>query len=137
MKTIFQKLTAAMIIVAMSFMFQSHRGDACPQGPIPECSLDFSGMTTYYPHEYDCHWFFQCSDGVAYCWPCPDGLHWNTELNVCDWPYHANCLAGCRRVCWEWDNIHLGGISFPRSCGTCSIVPFATPSGRNSYCVKN
>jgi hypothetical protein len=63
----------------------------CPDGPIPECPFPDGNDSVYYPHPNDCHWFFQCSNGEAYCKVCPADLHWNTVLNVCDWPHDAGC----------------------------------------------
>ncbi|GJQ66565.1 hypothetical protein Trydic_g4545, partial [Trypoxylus dichotomus] len=29
--------------------------------------------------------------GSVHDMPCPDGLHWNTILDTCDWPWNAGC----------------------------------------------
>ena len=59
----------------------------------------------YYPHLQNCEMFVRCDQvsnfenglmivsyqsGLSEL-TCPDGLHFNTQLNVCDWPSKANC----------------------------------------------
>ncbi|CAG0902941.1 unnamed protein product [Darwinula stevensoni] len=51
-----------------------------------ECKKPDCGEGTYFQHPEDCGSFCQCSNGKAYYFACPDGLMFNTELNVCDWP---------------------------------------------------
>ncbi|MCL2692931.1 MAG: chitin binding domain-containing protein [Rikenellaceae bacterium] len=59
----------------------------CPEGPFPDCT---SGVS-FFPHPTDCHWFFHCQNGVAYCHKCPADLHWNVTLDTCDFPHQAGC----------------------------------------------
>ncbi|XP_069691017.1 peritrophin-1-like [Periplaneta americana] len=63
----------------------------CPAGPIPACPYPDPALSVFFPHPNDCNWFFHCSNGVAYCKQCPANLHWNVELNTCDYPYRAGC----------------------------------------------
>nr|XP_022920113.1 probable chitinase 10 [Onthophagus taurus] len=60
----------------------------CPNDPCPKENGDFPH---YFAHPETCGRFCQCDWGVAYDMPCPDGLHFNTKLNVCDWPADAGC----------------------------------------------
>ncbi|XP_071053326.1 chondroitin proteoglycan 2-like [Onthophagus taurus] len=60
----------------------------CPNDPCPKENGDFPH---YFAHPESCGRFCQCDWGVAYDMPCPDGLHFNTKLNVCDWPADAGC----------------------------------------------
>ncbi|XP_071053733.1 peritrophin-1-like [Onthophagus taurus] len=60
----------------------------CPNDPCPKENGDFPH---YFAHPETCGRFCQCDWGVAYDMPCPDGLHFNTDLNVCDWPADAGC----------------------------------------------
>ena len=60
----------------------------CPDGEVPICHLP-DGV--FFPHPNDCEWFFHCSNNVAYCMKCPADLHWNVELETCDYPYRAGC----------------------------------------------
>ena len=68
-------------------------GAPCPPGEVPKCPFpDKSNPRSYFfPHPNDCHWFFYCDFGVAYCKECPAGLHWNVELETCDYPWAAGC----------------------------------------------
>ena len=63
----------------------------CPPGVIPECPFPGGEFSVFFPHEYDCEWFFHCHNGVAYCKKCPAGLHWNKWLDTCDYPSRARC----------------------------------------------
>ncbi|XP_076822021.1 uncharacterized protein LOC143468590 [Clavelina lepadiformis] len=40
----------------------------------------------------DCSHYYQCSNGYLCTMPCPDGLVFNPEIKVCDWPWN---VAGC------------------------------------------
>ncbi|PSN32382.1 hypothetical protein C0J52_24588 [Blattella germanica] len=68
--------------------------NVCPTGAIPTCPVPDPDFSVFFPHENDCQWFFHCSNGVAYCKICPDGLHWNPVLDTCDWPENAGCGSG-------------------------------------------
>jgi len=58
-----------------------------------KCNLeDLEDM--YHAHPSRCDAFCQCSNGTPHHMDCPSGLHFNTELNVCDWPQAANCQVG-------------------------------------------
>ncbi|XP_057655102.1 mucin-22-like isoform X2 [Diorhabda carinulata] len=54
------------------------------------CPAEDGEDSVYFPVS-DCTKFCQCSNGVAYEHDCPAGLHFNSELNVCDWPEDAGC----------------------------------------------
>ena len=56
-------------------------------------SVDASGHTVFLPNPGDCSTFFLCSNGVPILMHCQDGLHFNAELDVCDWPQDAGCEA--------------------------------------------
>jgi hypothetical protein len=53
--------------------------------------------TVMLPHPTDCSSFFKCSNGVPILTHCPAGLHFNEQINVCDWPQNANCVK--RKLC--------------------------------------
>ncbi|XP_034937032.1 peritrophin-1-like [Chelonus insularis] len=45
------------------------------------------------PNPKDCGSYYVCV-GLQPIWmPCPDGLHFNPDLKVCDWPAFANCTV--------------------------------------------
>jgi hypothetical protein len=56
--------------------------------PLPD-PLEY---TVLLPHPSDCSSFFSCSNGVPIEQHCLDGLHFNDEFKVCDWPDNANCV---------------------------------------------
>ncbi|CAH2011482.1 unnamed protein product [Acanthoscelides obtectus] len=39
----------------------------------------------------DCSKFCQCANGRPFLKTCPGGLHFNSRINVCDWPSQAGC----------------------------------------------
>ncbi|CAG9834944.1 unnamed protein product [Diabrotica balteata] len=55
-----------------------------------ECPKVDGPDSVYFPHE-DCSKFYQCSNGVPYVHNCSSGLHFNSKLNVCDYPFAAGC----------------------------------------------
>ncbi|RIB00647.1 Carbohydrate-Binding Module Family 14 protein [Gigaspora rosea] len=44
-----------------------------------------------YANPYDCKTFYQCSNGVAYLFDCPDDLQWSSNLQRCEWPINSDC----------------------------------------------
>ena len=48
--------------------------------------------TVLLPNPTDCSSFFSCSNGIPVLFQCPGGLHFNNELQTCDWPDNANCV---------------------------------------------
>ncbi|XP_017770116.1 PREDICTED: endochitinase-like [Nicrophorus vespilloides] len=60
-------------------------GVKCPteNGPVP----------VFHRHQTDCTKYYICDWGHPFMMDCPAGLHFNADLNVCDWPANANCLV--------------------------------------------
>ena len=55
--------------------------------------------------KYRCHpenpaRFIRCTGGKRYEFYCPDGLHFNTKTQTCDWPNQADCtgVSGSKSV---------------------------------------
>lgn len=46
---------------------------------------------TFIADAEDCTKFYICSNGQLVPKKCPNGLHWNKDLNICDWPLSAKC----------------------------------------------
>nr|XP_023026279.1 peritrophin-1-like [Leptinotarsa decemlineata] len=65
--------------------------DLCQQNGI-ECP-NVDGKDPVYIALPDCTKFCQCSNGIPYQHYCPNGLHFNSKLNICDWPVNANCSS--------------------------------------------
>ncbi|XP_063926736.1 cell surface glycoprotein 1-like isoform X2 [Zophobas morio] len=63
-----------------------------PPNKDPDCPWpDPLNYTVHLPHEDDCTKFYKCDNGVKVEFDCPDDLHFNKELEVCDWPWDAGC----------------------------------------------
>lgn len=58
----------------------------CPNPPKTRCQKA-NGL---FPAE-ECSQFIHCSNGIAYLKDCPDGLNFNAQTLVCDWPESAKC----------------------------------------------
>ncbi|GJQ66567.1 hypothetical protein Trydic_g4547 [Trypoxylus dichotomus] len=49
---------------------------------------------TFFPHDTDCGRYCMCDwFGSVHDMPCPAGLHWNSVLDTCDWPWNAGELS--------------------------------------------
>uniref|UniRef100_A0A023FT16 Putative tick mucins 1 n=1 Tax=Amblyomma cajennense TaxID=34607 RepID=A0A023FT16_AMBCJ len=53
---------------------------------------DKGSNATLFHNKYNCSTFYLCAQGVPELIPCPAGLHFNSVLNVCDYPSEANCI---------------------------------------------
>merc|ERR1712114_130741 len=46
----------------------------------------------FYPNPEDCGSYYMCNTaGTPVLMPCPAGLYWNPNHNVCDWPANVEC----------------------------------------------
>ncbi|XP_069691258.1 peritrophin-1-like [Periplaneta americana] len=57
----------------------------------PSCPGKDPTVPLFFPNPRSCETYFQCSNGILYCRQCPPGLHFNTQLNVCDYSYNVKC----------------------------------------------
>ena len=55
------------------------------------CPPENGQFALHLPNPLDCASFCKCDWGEAHYFGCPPGLHFNAELQVCDWPEQANC----------------------------------------------
>lgn len=53
--------------------------------------IDPEDFSIYFPNPFHCNQFFECSVGKSILFTCPDGLLFNSKLNVCDWPENVVC----------------------------------------------
>lgn len=61
-------------------------------GCIGTCPLpDPIDRTIQLPYRDDCTKFCTCSNGTPYLMSCPAGLHFDTKVSVCNWPWRARC----------------------------------------------
>lgn len=63
-----------------------------------ECPAEEEAM---FPHEADCSMFYKCNWGTPVLMQCPDGLHFNPQINVCDWSGNG-CTSGCSDGCFTF-----------------------------------
>ncbi|XP_003702718.2 peritrophin-1 [Megachile rotundata] len=59
-----------------------------------ECPPQNEADVTLLQNPDDCSSFYLCNDGIPYLMLCPEGLHFNPRLRVCDLPANARCLSG-------------------------------------------
>ncbi|KAJ9600164.1 hypothetical protein L9F63_009574, partial [Diploptera punctata] len=57
----------------------------CPKATAPSCPAKDGRFATLLPHPSSTSFYYECSNGIAYCMPCPSGLVFNTDLSVCDY----------------------------------------------------
>jgi hypothetical protein len=89
MKNLLKKGMATIVVVLIAVVLSSAK--PCPEGPVPECPFPDPPLSVFFPHPSDCHWFYHCSNGVAFCAECPFGLYWNVDLETCDYAREADC----------------------------------------------
>uniref|UniRef100_A0A182KGE1 Chitin-binding type-2 domain-containing protein n=1 Tax=Anopheles christyi TaxID=43041 RepID=A0A182KGE1_9DIPT len=79
-----------------------HQGNSCPVCASatnevrnhPECPTRNGHYPVMFRHRTDCAKYYQCDNGAAFEITCPAGLHFNTALNVCDYPENVACTGG-------------------------------------------
>ena len=55
------------------------------------CQESENGFSVFVPHPTECSLYYQCVGLTAVLMECPDDLHFDTNLNVCNWPEYAGC----------------------------------------------
>ncbi|OXU25803.1 hypothetical protein TSAR_007966 [Trichomalopsis sarcophagae] len=72
-----------------------------PTSPIPiipgECPLVNGDYVVHLPHENKCAFFYKCDNGHKVLFECPDKLHFNPTLDVCDWPNPEMIISSLNR----------------------------------------
>ncbi|KAM3955621.1 uncharacterized protein ACR2FA_010455, partial [Aphomia sociella] len=130
--------------------------EPCEDGFLPNgCPADFD-VHHLLPHE-DCGKFYYCVFGEKVERDCPAGLHFNVELQVCDWPNVAGCEAPSNPCTPGGDGSCSGSSSqapstaapstekpcdkderLPNGCPACFDVHLLLPAadcGKFYYCV--
>ncbi|XP_049859404.1 mucin-19-like [Schistocerca gregaria] len=79
-------LTTVWVLVAVTAV------DASPVGECPP--VDALDHTDHLPDSKNCSLFYKCDHAAPVLFICPDGLHFNPVLEVCDWPDRAGCSGG-------------------------------------------
>ncbi len=75
------------MVAAAAIVWKASAAEPEQKCPPPEKVLDH---TVLIPNTADCSTYFSCSNGVAILLYCPDGLYFNAELNLCDWPRNVD-----------------------------------------------
>ena len=113
-------LFAALPIAAM-MMFSSYYG-GLEGNPCPPPGNDY--YTVLVPVPGDCSSFYACSNGVPVLQHCPDGLHFNDELDTCEVPRDAGCEdsdTSEARSCFNTITSNTQGAA-ALYCGTCRFI---------------
>ncbi|KAK9747265.1 Chitin binding Peritrophin-A domain [Popillia japonica] len=114
--------------------------DGCSRAKCPAINDDY---VTFFPHDTDCGKYCMCDWGVAYERPCPAGLHWNTKLDVCDWPHSAGCTlgedGGCNAATEDTptENSSTEDSSTDSSTNSTDIPPISSEGCENIMCPEN
>ena len=57
-----------------------------------DCTIAGNGSAIFVPHPYECEKYFECQDqGGAIPMTCPDGLVFDPDLQICNWPWLVDC----------------------------------------------
>ena len=98
MKKVLKQINVTIVAVILAAMLGN--STACPPGEVPQCPFPDPEYSVFFPHPNDCGWFFHCSNGVAFCKPCPGDLLFNVDLETCD--YEPGILSSCSRIKYEY-----------------------------------
>ncbi len=106
---VFAKLFVTLLVLSVAFTLSSSDSgtdEGCPKKD-PE-----DGSKILLANPENCATYFSCSKGVPILMHCPDGLHFNDRLDVCDWPQNAgcSCAACCDPDCTDCVKIKKLGI---------------------------
>ena len=83
-----------------SIYYLSLLASAISQPLLPEstfnvvCPESEDGFPVYVPHPTDCSLYYQCIGSNPTLMSCPDGLYFDSSLNVCNWPQFVECQNG-------------------------------------------
>ena len=84
------------------------------------------GPVVFVPHPYDCSQFFMCSNSEAVEFMCPNGLLFDTDLNVCNYPNQVTCVNSTTTLTTTTLPTSSTTISLPTSSTTLPTSPTTT-----------
>ncbi|XP_052893478.1 mucin-2-like [Anopheles moucheti] len=67
----------------------AHPGDRIPNHP--NCPEHEGPRPVYFVHPTNCSRFYECKQKDAWEFECARGLHFNSKIDVCDYPANAQC----------------------------------------------
>ena len=57
-----------------------------------QCKPSEDGKPVFIPHPFECAKYFECQfQGGAISMSCPDGLVFDPDLEICNWPWLVDC----------------------------------------------
>nr|XP_012230502.1 PREDICTED: peritrophin-1-like [Linepithema humile] len=81
-------LYLALVVCLVATFYAQAQEVTCP-----EDSDDDEKEAIIIPHPSNCKHYFVCDHGRAIVMECPEGLHFNPDKKVCDFPASAGCKA--------------------------------------------
>lgn len=63
----------------------------------------------YVPYPGRCQDYLLCLHGTLQAGTCANGLHWNSQANICDWPENSHCLEEGNPVLTGTGENEVGG----------------------------
>nr|CAD7198465.1 unnamed protein product [Timema douglasi] len=87
-------------------------GAPCPTaGTCPDEDDPLDAPAVLLPHLTACGLYCRCVNRKPNLEACPEGLHFNVELQQCDWPQDAKCQGACPKL------VNLPGSTwYPETC---------------------
>ena len=77
------------MVVALLAVIDCATAEADPISVV--CSPSEDGFVVFVPHPYECQKFFMCQGLQGVAMTCPDGLQFDTSLNVCNYAEVVGC----------------------------------------------
>lgn len=85
----------------------------------------------YVPYPGRCQDYLLCLHGTLQAGTCANGLHWNAQANICDWPDNAKCKEdGNPILVGIGDNEVSGNIPITQPTTTTTKKPKQPPVKR-------
>jgi len=123
---------ASLCVVTLVIATEESRNDISI-----ECPIDSWNKIFYLRHESDCTKFYKCYMGKkGDPLQCPlidrdNRFHFNSRLQVCDWPWNANCqkhISKSPTIRW---------IPFAPKLNSSTIIVSAVPVNPSSWTCKS
>ncbi|GFU97803.1 chondroitin proteoglycan 2 [Trichonephila clavipes] len=89
-----------------------------------------------FPDPENCFRFYHCSHWKPHHKWCPSGLHFNPELQVCDWPYRAGCGKSLKKTTPDTSQ-GKEDVTFNQTCDCeCCFYPDKNDCSRYMLCLN-
>ncbi|XP_017761872.1 PREDICTED: peritrophin-1-like [Eufriesea mexicana] len=99
--------------------------------PPPKCPEENGEDVVLLPNPHNCSTYYSCNGGIPFLMQCNEGLLYNEDLRVCDYPENVKCAASPSSPHPQPPN-----TSGPQTTGTrppsSSPRPSVVPSGCSS-----